>query len=97
MSADKWPKIDNINPNEYINNLNTLVDKFNLNNRLELCFSYIKSIRINGLLIGVDNIEQLKDNIRIFNIRTLDDNEVKQVRNIFNNTPKFIRHFILVC
>jgi len=87
-TADKWPKLDGVNPNDYINKLNNLVHEFQFNNRLELCFSYIKSIKwINGLLIGVDNIDQLKENIRLFNIRKLNKNELNMVRNILKNIP----------
>ena len=86
--ATKWPKIDDINPEEYIEKLNNLVKLFKLNNRLELCFSYIKSISwINGLLIGVDNLKQLKDNLKLSNVRKLDLDELQLIKNTFNNCP----------
>ena len=86
--ATKWPKIDDINPEEYIEKLNNLVKLFKLNNRLELCFSYIKSISwINGLLIGVDNLKQLKDNLKLSNVRKLDPDELQLIKNTFNNCP----------
>ena len=88
-SDEKWPKIDGVNPKDYIDKLNNLVKKFNLNNRIELCFSYIKSIKwINGLVIGVDNIEQLSQNIKLFDTRILNQDDIKYIRNIFANTPK---------
>jgi aryl-alcohol dehydrogenase-like predicted oxidoreductase len=87
-SADKWPKIENVDAKIYINNLNDLVKEFNFNNRIELCFSYIKSIDwINGILIGVDNLQQLKDNINFFKVRKLTKEEFLLVRKIFNNVP----------
>ena len=86
--ATKWPKIDDINPEEYIEKLNNLVKLFKLNNRLELCFSYIKSISwINGLLIGVDNLKQLKDNLKLSNVRKLELDELQLIKNTFNNCP----------
>ena len=88
-SGDKWPKIDGINPDEFINKLNHLIIEFKFKNRLELCFSYIKSIEwIDGLLIGVDNIEQLKENLKLFNVRKLTSEELNIVRAIFKNTSK---------
>lgn len=85
--ADKWPKIDDINPEEFIKKLNELVELFKLNSRLELCFSYVKSIEwIDGLLIGVDNINQLNENLKLFNVRTLTNNELNLIRSIFKNT-----------
>ena len=88
-SADKWPKIENIDAQIYINKLNDLVAELKFNNRIELCFSYIKSIDlINGLLIGVDNLQQLKDNINYFKVRKLNEEEFLLIRKIFNNVPK---------
>ena len=85
--ADKWPKIDDINPEEFIKKLNELVKQFKLNSRLELCFSYVKSIEwIDGLLIGVDNINQLNENLKLFNVRILTNKELNLIRSIFKNT-----------
>jgi len=87
-SADKWPKINGICPDEYINKLNKLVKEFKLNNRIELCYSYVKSIEwCNGLLIGVDNIDQLHENLKLFNIRKLNIDELNLVRIEFKNIP----------
>jgi aryl-alcohol dehydrogenase-like predicted oxidoreductase len=86
--ASKWPKIDNVNPEEYIEKLNNLVKLFKLNNRLELCFSYVKSIDwINGLLIGVDNLEQLKENLKLSKVRKLNLDELQIIKNTFKNCP----------
>ena len=87
--ADKWPKIDDINPDEFINKLNLLVKLFKLNSRLELCFSYVKSIEwIDGLLIGVVNINQLNENLKLFNARKLTNKELNIIRSVFKNTSK---------
>jgi len=83
--ADKWPKINDINPEEFINKLNDLVKLFKLNSRLELCFSYVKSIEwIDGLLIGVDNINQLNENLKLFNVRKLTNKELNLKRPPIN-------------
>ena len=88
-SKDKWPKLDNINSEEYVNNLNKLVNIFNFNNKIELCLSFIKSIDwIDGLLMGVDNVSQLEENIKLFNIRKLEKKEFDLVKLIFKNVPK---------
>jgi aryl-alcohol dehydrogenase-like predicted oxidoreductase len=85
--ADKWPKIDNNNPEEFIKKLNELVKLFKLNSRLELCFSYVKSIEwIDGLLIGVDNINQLNENLKLFNVRKLTNTELNLIKTIFKGT-----------
>ena len=76
-SKDNWPKLDNINCEEYINKLNELTYIFAFNNKIELCLSYVKSISwINGIIIGIDNITQLEENIKLFNIRKLTNKEL---------------------
>jgi len=88
-SKDKWPNLDNINSEEYVDKLDKLISIFNFNNKIELCLSYIKSIEwINGLLMGVDNVLQLEENIKLFSIRKLKKDEVDLVRNIFKNVPQ---------
>lgn len=88
-TADKWPKIYGVNPGNFINKLNNLVKEFKLNNRLELCFSYIKSIEwIDGLLIGVDNLDQLNENLKLFNVRKLTSKELQLIKNTFKNTSR---------
>ena len=88
-TQDKWPKIKNVNSENYINKLNSLVKEFNFNNKIELCFSYVKSIEwINGLLVGSEDIKQLEENIRLFKIRKLSSEEFKLVRKVFNSVPR---------
>ena len=87
--ADKWPKIHNIHPKEFIKKLNELVKVFKLNSRLELCFSYVKSIQwIDGLLIGVDNLDQLNENLKLFNVRKLTSRELQLIKSTFKNTSR---------
>ena len=60
-----------------------------MKNKIELCLSYVKSIDwIDGLLMGVDNVLQLKENINLFNVRKLKNEEFELVRNTFKNEPE---------
>ena len=38
--------------------------------------------------MGVDNVSQLKENIKLFNIRKLKNKEFVLVRNTFKNVPE---------
>ena len=38
--------------------------------------------------MGVDNVLQLEENIKLFSIRKLKKDEVDLVRNIFKNVPQ---------
>lgn len=90
--ADKWPKIKNVNSNEYVNKLNKLKIKLNLENKIELCISYAKSINwANGIIFGVDNIKQLNENIKLFNkSRILNKEEVNIIKKTFNDVNEII-------
>jgi aryl-alcohol dehydrogenase-like predicted oxidoreductase len=45
-----------------------LVGEFNSENLLQLYFGYLKSFKwINGVVMGLDNLEQLKTNLELFN------------------------------
>jgi len=90
-SKDKWPKLENINADKYVENLNMIVKKFDFKNKIELCLSYVKSIEwIDGLLMGVDTVDQLNENIKLFKVRKLTNNEFKTVRTIFKNVPTIL-------
>ena len=86
-SCDKWPKI-NINANKYINKLEELTKKYNFNNRKELVISYVNSIDwVSGIIMGVDNIKQLKENIELFKIKKINHKEIKNINKYFQNVP----------
>ena len=88
---NKWPRLKDINPDEYIKKLDYLVKEFNFNNKKELCISYVKSIEwINGVIVGNDDSNQLKQNIELFKIRKLTEDEFFLVRNTFKNVPKIL-------
>ena len=84
-----WPK--NVDSEIYINKIENLASKLNLS-KIELCISYVKSMTwINGIIIGVETLEQLKNNIDLFiNTRLLNSDEILLVQNIFNNIPNVV-------
>ena len=82
-----WP--ENCNVKFYIEMLEKFQKKFNFSSKKELCLSYVKSFEwINGIIIGVETIEQLKDNIELFNkVRKLREEEINIIKYEFKNTP----------
>jgi len=84
-----WPK--NHDSAFYVNTLDNLMVDFGFSNKVELCFSYVKSLKwIDGIIMGVDTLLQLKKNIELFNVRTMDEEKIQKIRSIFNATPKSI-------
>lgn len=90
--SDKWPKIKNVNSNEYVSKLNKLKRDLNFENKIELCISYSKSINwVNGIIFGVDNIKQLKENIDLFGkSRVLNKEELNLIKKTFNDVNEII-------
>jgi aryl-alcohol dehydrogenase-like predicted oxidoreductase len=85
--ASKWPKSAK-ESNNYVKQLDILVETFKLNNKIELCFSYIKYFDwVDGIVIGVDNIGQLQNNIECFKVRKLTHSEFLHVRKVFRDVP----------
>lgn len=84
-----WNKIC-IFDDSYIKLLEELKNKYNFNTIKELCLSYVKSnLWIDGVIIGVDNLEQLIENYELFNnVKLL--NDVDEINKIINVIPKYI-------
>lgn len=88
---DSWPRLKNVNPAFYVKRLNKLTDEFKLDNRKELCIAYTKSFPwINGVVIGVDNLQQLEENHKLFQVRALKRSELDKVRSLFVDTPSYL-------
>ena len=85
--ANKWPKI-NIDSKKYVKKLEDIKEKYNFKNKKELNMSYVKSIQwVSGVIIGVDNIEQLKENIEIFKVKTIKPKDIQYINNVFSDVP----------
>lgn len=83
-----WPKIKDFNFEPIYNNITNLCKEYNLT-KLELVIGYIKSVKwIDSVLFGVDNIDQLKENIDLYkNTKELDQIILNDCHSLFNNIP----------
>ena len=84
-----WPKIKEYDFEPIYDNITNLCKKYNLS-KLELVVGYIKSIKwIDSVLFGVDNIEQLKENIALYkNTTELNKTILNECTKLFSNIPK---------
>lgn len=84
-----WPKITGFDFEPIYNNITNLCQKYNLT-KLELVVGFIKSVKwIDSVLFGVDNIEQLKENIDLYkNTSELSQNILNDYKELFNDIPK---------
>tara|TARA_B100000965_G_scaffold399567_1_gene419796 strand:- start:121 stop:1026 length:906 start_codon:yes stop_codon:yes gene_type:complete len=80
--VENWPRWFK-NKSVIDNNLKILLDKFRKKNKIDLCMSYVKSFNwIDFIVIGVDNLIQLKKIIKIFKNKKLNKSEQKQTINL---------------
>ena len=84
-----WPKIKEYDFEPIYDNITNLCKKYNLS-KLELVVGYIKSVKwIDSVLFGVDNIEQLKENIELYkNTNKLTDEILNEFICKFKDIPK---------
>ena len=88
-SFDCWPKIKGFEFKPIYDNIVNICKEYNLT-KLELVIGYIKSIEwINSVLFGVDNISQLKENIKLYkNTNKLNQVIIDRCEKLFKNVPK---------
>lgn len=84
-----WKKTKATNLKEIDNWLCIKSEQFKRKSIIDLCITYVKSQNwIDGIVVGIDNIKQLRDNIALFNNKnlTLDNiNEIDLSRPKVNN------------
>ena len=90
--ANCWPQIDNP-PNGYPDNLiqpiHQLTDVLNRQNLPDLCIAYVRSLPwIDSLVVGVETMEQLRQNIALFQQPSLSFEEVFKVRDALPKVPE---------
>jgi spore coat polysaccharide biosynthesis protein SpsF len=84
--ADFWPEIDGVNASEMVAKLDGLVEKFGLKSKLSLCFGFVISLPfVNGIVLGVDNLDQLKENIETFKTAQLTTEQRVEVEKEFSS------------
>lgn len=87
----KWPKLPEINTESYTQRLDDLTKQFNFDTKIELVISYVKSMNwIDGIIFGVDNINQLHFNLNLFSVRELTKDELIIINNTFTDVPDIL-------
>ena len=80
--------INNCNVSLIYNKINDLCTKYKLS-KIELAIGFIKSIKwINGIIFGIDNINQLRELVEYFNnIKVFDDDMINDIKNTLVSIP----------
>ena len=86
LKSTNWPEIANLNTKEIINKINYFVTRFNRKDAIDLCLAYVRSQTwIDSLVVGCENINQLKQNIEYFSKIDLTKSQLAEIEAFFNN------------
>ncbi len=87
--AQTWPDITNIKAVDIIDQLSALAKKFNRGSISDLCVAYVRSQSwIDCLVVGMENMNQLDQNVALFQNPRLNGSECMEVEEVFSNLPE---------
>lgn len=82
LSNDKkhWMKANCKDSNIIIEWLNSILIEFKRESIADICIAYVRTLHwVDGLVLGMENIEQFNDNISLFNNNLLSQNEIATI------------------
>lgn len=79
--VENWERA-NVREHEYVRGwLNSQVERFNRLNIVDLCFSYVKSQPwVDGVAVGVEEVNQLKQNVRLFESSDFSEKVISDIK-----------------
>jgi len=76
-----WEKAQSSNPNIAINWLKEISKKYK-KSVIDLCFAYVRSQKwIDGIVVGMETMDQLHQNLLLFDQSKLTDSEILEINN----------------
>ncbi len=76
LSPDQWPVLDTAEAQTVAKTLQTLVQDYKRASVQDLCYAYSRSQNwIDSIVVGVETLDQLKENLALFNAPELDNIE----------------------
>jgi len=83
-----WPKINGVNAREVMAEIDELVKTLNRKSRADLCIAYVRAQPwVDSLVIGMETLEQLEENIRLFQNKPLTVEEACMVEAKLSEAP----------
>jgi spore coat polysaccharide biosynthesis protein SpsF len=87
-AAEKWPAIEGVNAAALINVLDGLTRELGRVNMRDLCLAYLRGVDwIDGVVVGVETLAQLRDNLAMFRRPALSVEEIAAVRAALPAVP----------
>lgn len=83
-----WPKINGVDARELVAEIDELVKTLNRESRADLCTAYVRAQPwVDSLVIGMETLEQLEENIRLFRNKPLTGEEARLVEASLSKVP----------
>lgn len=77
-----WPKVSDVNAAEWYDRIQDLVRSLGRKSAADLCFAYVRSQKwIDSMVVGMENLQQLQQNIELINNAPLTDQEAEWVES----------------
>jgi aryl-alcohol dehydrogenase-like predicted oxidoreductase len=87
--TERWPSVAGVEPQELIDALDGLVERFGRVDRADLCVAFVQANpAVSRLVLGVDTPEQLLANAELVRRPPLDADQVAEVERAFAALPE---------
>ncbi len=86
--ARLWPRLENLDSNRVLQNIGNLVRELGRKSAADLCIAYVRGMSwVNGIVVGVENIEQLNSTFGLWDEPHLSWGEIAKVRAALPTVP----------
>jgi len=87
--ASFWPRLKNLDANDWINKINLVVSVLGRQNIKDLCYAYtLAQPWITSIVVGMENMKQLNDNILLLQKDPLTPDECSTVESMLASAPE---------
>lgn len=88
-AAARWPKVSGVDPDRVRENLASLQRRLNRTSLTDLCIAFVRAQPwIDGIVVGMETIEQLHENLALFERTPLDSAEASAAGEILPVLPE---------
>ena len=87
--ASMWPRVEGVDPGPMIREMDALVEQFGRESRQDLCLAFVRGASwVDGVVVGAETLDQLTENVRLFQRPPLSPDQQAVVRETFPDMPE---------
>ena len=87
--ASKWPHVEGVDPDRMIRKMDALAERFGRESRQDLCLAFVRGAPwVDGVVVGAETLDQLSENVRLFQRPSLSADQRAVVRETFPDMPE---------